>query len=208
MKKTILLTLSVMLCFSLMAQPKPNSFFAGGSFRFYTEKDKSKGGGLTIENYNRTSFNINPAAGYFLSDKFAVGARLGLGAQTSKYPNNTYNTKQTQSQFSFAPFARYYFINQKFGVFGEGSMGIGFGKNKSFYTTSPTDETKTSYLSLGVSPGIYYSVSDHLMIESTIGWFGFSSQKYKYSDDTSDIYNDFSFDFSTTEISLGFSWIF
>lgn len=208
MKKTFLLTALVMLCFSLMAQPKPNSFFAGGSIRFYSEKDKSNDGGTTTENYNRTILNFYPEAGYFLSDKFAVGAEIGLRTQTANYPHSTYNTKQTQNEFSFTPFARYYFINQKFGLFCEGSMGIALGKNKSFYTTSPTFESKTTNFSLGVSPGIYYSVTDHLMLESTIGWVGFSSEKYKYSDNSTDTYNDFSLDFSTSEIYLGFTWIF
>jgi len=208
MKKTFLFTVSVFLCLSLMAQPKPNSFFAGGSFRLYTEKDKNKDGGTTTEDLSRTSFNIYPDAGYFLSDKFAVGAEIGLGTQTAKNPNSTYNTKQSQTRFNFTPYARYYFINQKFGLFAEWSMGIAFGNIKEYYTTAPTDKTKTTNFSLGVSPGMYYSVSDHLMLESTIGWFGFSSVRYKYSDSSSDIYNEFDMDLSSTDISLGLTWIF
>lgn len=207
MKKTFLLTASLLLSFTLLAQPKPNSFFAGGSFRFYTNSYKANDGGTSAD-YNRTGFIISPEAGYFLSDKFAVGAEIGGGIQTQKYPDSMFNVKQTQSQFSIAPFARYYFINQKFGLFGEGSMGITFGKTKNYSSGSPTNETQITNYSMGIYPGIYYSVSDHLMLESTIGWFGFSSVKYKYSNNSSETYNDFGLNLSTSDISLGFTWIF
>jgi|WetSurMetagenome_2_1015567.scaffolds.fasta_scaffold00256_28 outer membrane protein len=208
MRRIFSLAILMMACSALMAQPKPNSFFAGGNFSFYTGKDKSKDGGTSTVNDTYTNFSVYPKVGYFLSDKFAVGAQIGGSINVSKQPNSYNNTKSTRTGFSFEPFARYYVVNQKFGIFGEASMGFGLGTTKYTYDYLPTEKTTYQAFSLGVSPGIYYSLSDHLMLESKVGWLGFTSETDKNEDGSSDINNEFGLNLNPSSISLGFTWVF
>ncbi len=197
-----------MASYALMAQPKSNSFFAGGSLSISGGKDKIKDGGSSTVNSSYTFFNLNPKVGYFLSDKLAVGVQTEGAIRVTKFPNNTNHTKSTYTGFDFSPYLRYYIINQKFGLFGEASMGFGISTYKDFYQYSSTVKTTGQGFSMGVSPGIYYSISDHIMLESMLGWIGFDSSTQKYDDGSRDVNSSFGLELNSSTISFGFNWVF
>jgi len=197
-----------MACDALMAQPKPNSFFAGGSLSISGGKDKSKDGGSSTVNSSYTYFNLSPKVGYFLSDKLAIGVQTGGAIRATKFPNGMNHTKSTYTGFDFSPYVRYYIMNQKFGLFGEASMGFGISTLKDFYEYSPTVKTTGQGFSMGVSPGIYYSISDHLMLESMLGWIGFDSSTQKNDDGSKTVNNSFGLDLNSSAFSFGLNWVF
>ncbi len=202
--KRILITVIVMaLGYGLYAQPGAGNIFIGGDVGLYGNGSKTKIGGTSSDGIKSTQITILPKAGYFLSNKLAVGAELGVITSITNYPGNNPD-KSTGVQFHIMPFARYYLISGTGGIFVEGGVGIDFGKNKTIYPTT-TQESNLTKFSAGITPGIYYYVIPKLALEATFGWFGFSSTVEK-AGDQKNISNSFGFDAYSTGISLGFTY--
>ncbi len=72
---------------------------------------KSNSATSTIRHY--TSFSVTPNVGYFVIDKLAVGAGLGLGVITSKGDGND-NSKYTNTKFTLTPFVGLLFGSRNF----------------------------------------------------------------------------------------------
>ena len=103
------------------------------------------------------------------------------------------NTEEIQ-EFSALAFARYYVSPMKqFSMFGGASLGYGMSNDK-------ISKTKTNELSLSFHPGISYFLSNHFVIESTIGNFGFNTTKPDNTDATKHF--EFGFNLSATSFAL------
>jgi len=189
---------------SLMAQPAGGQFFVGGNFNLYTTTDKSKAGGTTENNGTETFITILPMAGYFLSDRIAVGARAGLDAYIQKYPGEDPD-KYSSVIFVINPFARYYLISGTGGLFAEAFLNAGFGTDKTFYEAT-TVSANTLNFSIGVAPGVYYYVTKKLALESKFGWFGFETDVNKQDNDTKDIQSTFGLMLSPDFIIFGLTF--
>lgn len=203
MKKLFIIGMLAMAGFTLQAQPSAGQIFVGGNFGFYTSTSKQKTGSTTYEDYTLTNISIMPVAGYFLSDKMAVGVQVGITSDIEKHPDNTID-KRTSTQFHFEPFGRYYLISGTGGIFAEASFGIGVGKAKAFSDVTTT-ETNLFSLDIGISPGIYYYIIPKLALEAKFGWFGFSSEVEK-DGDYKDTENTFGLSLYPSNISLGFTY--
>jgi hypothetical protein len=149
MKKVVLvlsLITSSVLCFGQEGKPASGKFFMAGSLGYSSSKpsvaktapDAPSTGELTIA----------PSAGYFVSDKFALGARISFQKSIEK-------DIKGNSEFGLSAFARYYNSltdDGKFQLFLEGSVGF-----SSFSPPYPTGATTTpdsqSSFGLGVAPG-------------------------------------------------------
>lgn len=104
------------------------------------------------------SFNIqlNPRAGYFISDGIAIGAQAALGLQTvSGDVDNVWN-------YGIAPFVRYYFPEGSSSTgrfFGHGNVGIGgssAGNGASFEA--------------GIAGGYAHFITRNVALETTLGY--------------------------------------
>jgi outer membrane protein W len=90
---------------------------------------------LTTGDSNNDYFAFTPKFGYFLTEKWAVGADLNIS--TVSYLPNANNLDKSNS-FGVGVFARYYFLSLgNFKAFGE--AGLGYNHTKLEYLNSTTD---------------------------------------------------------------------
>ena len=189
------------------AQPTAGTIFVGGDIGLSVGKDKTKNDNTTTTNYKKTDYSFLPQAGYFIDDILAVGARVGMSGNVYKYEGNYSYDKVSSSYFVLNPFARYYIINQKGGLFAEADMSFEFGTSKTVYNDN-TDEDNSTNIFLGMKPGVYYYISDRIVLQAFYGWFGYQSLINKEDNDTKDINNTFGFDLSSNSFAFGFVYEF
>src|SRR5690606_35338949 len=112
--KKILLSLAVLATgAAVQAQEQPVAFKQGdilleGSLQANTQDDRA-------ETIKRSNFNFRPQAGYFVSDKFAVGLGLNIGVSNIEDYNdvNTSYNEAGLSTVGFEVFGRYYIADMK-----------------------------------------------------------------------------------------------
>lgn len=103
------------------------------------------------------AFNINvqPRAGYFVSDGIAIGAQANLGFIAVKDLDNQYN-------YGIAPFVRYYFpegSSSSGRFFGQGDIGI-----------AGSSVGKDVSLALGANLGYAHFITRTVALEATVGY--------------------------------------
>lgn len=110
---------------------------------------------------NGLDIRVNPKAAYFIHDRWAIGAGVALSVQK---PNGT---STTQTNWSIAPFTRYYFTSTEIdsmlkngAFFGEGSAGFG-GNNSSGGDT-------TNGVQLGIGAGYAYFITNNVSVEGLL----------------------------------------
>jgi hypothetical protein len=205
MKKIFLVCLIVMSALYMNAQPVAKSIFAGGTISMYYTGQKYEN---SDEKISQTIFRIAPKAGYFLTDRIAVGAQAGVDVSYEKLEDDNIR-KITESEIFLAPFARYYLTSGTVGFFAEGSLNVGIGGIKRTYDyeegDDETEKGNITSLSLGISPGIYYYIKPKIALELSLGWLGFDYRKEKFDGETL-TRNRLGFDFDTMGLSCGASF--
>lgn len=150
-----------------------------GNLGFSSDKETNSDKFGDLDETKTSSFNFNPKAGYFISDKFAVGVELMVGSGKSEktvfgIPNVT--TETTNNSFGAGVFARYYFLElgERFKTYTE--AGLGFGSTK--YEANGVETKKDSNLNLGIDLGINYFVTEKMAINFGLAnVLGFNSTK-------------------------------
>lgn len=114
---------------------------------------------------NGFNMNLTPKLAYFVQDRWALGAQVGLNVSSPE------GTSDTQTDWSIAPFTRYYFANNEIdnllnnGVFfAEGSAG--FGGNNSSAGDS------TNGVELGIGAGYAYFITPSVGLEGLLKYQG------------------------------------
>lgn len=132
-----------------------------------------------------SNFNFTPKAGYFVTDKFAVG--LGLNVGTSKFEEyNNVNDDYAEtkgSSFGFEVFGRYYIADLKrFQPYGE--LGIGYNTSKQESTISiggvsnTTELPKYNQFGVNATLGFNYFVTPKIAVNFALSnLIGFNSGK-------------------------------
>ncbi len=123
-----------------------------GNLGFGSTNDKN-----TEEKAN--SFVFTPKAGFFLTDKFAVGAQLGYSSNKEEV-SGTDTSKS--SAFSAGVFGRYYFLDlgQRFKTYADAGVDFVSGKNE--VLGSP--EVKANGVGIGAGIGINYFVTERIVL--------------------------------------------
>ncbi|KGO78575.1 hypothetical protein Q762_15155, partial [Flavobacterium cauense R2A-7] len=127
--------------------------------------------------------NFNPKAGYFLTDKIAVGVELNLASGKTEVTDMTVTPNVTNegktNSFGAGVFARYYFLDlgQRFKTYAE--AGLGFGSQK--WETNGTETRKDSNFGLGIDLGMNYFVTEKMAINFGLAnVLGFNSGKSEF----------------------------
>ena len=197
MKKAILIIAVAVLPFiGLQAQ-----VLVGGTVSFDKSSSENttdqSGTSTTVDGPTYSSFEVSPFAGVFISENFLVGLGLGYSSDVSKQkdvPIGDFGAtldeyKVTSTMMSIMPMCRYYYMpTQKAGLFLEGSVGLGFGKDKEESTmgsTTTTQESDVSGFSVNIIPGIVIYVTDYLALEANFGGLQYAS--YKTTQDMDDV---------------------
>ena len=81
--------IAMLFCLGLSAyaQLATGKIFIGGNLSFYSVVDRTKTDGTTYHNGTDHYISVLPMAGYFLSDRWAVGLRTGIDVQIYKTPD-------------------------------------------------------------------------------------------------------------------------
>src|SRR5688572_17598333 len=178
MKKITIFAITMFASMAVFAQFNQGRMLVGGSAEFRTMADKSKSGGTTTTNGNRTTLSVSPSFGYFVIDQLAVGAAVDMSVSkwNAKTPNDVDNNT---TSISFQPFVRYYL---PMGVFFQGKFGLGTAKTT--YDEN-YDDNKYNTSSLALSAGYAIFLSDNVALEPELGY---RTSKFKDTDsDTKNI---------------------
>ncbi|HRY97446.1 MAG TPA: outer membrane beta-barrel protein [Bacteroidales bacterium] len=189
MKKTMLiLCIAVLPVLGLNAQ----HMLIGGSLTFdhsKTETTVEANTTTTVDGPVNSSFGFAPFAGVFINDNFVVG--LGLGYESTKSTQkdvmNVDEYTVSSNLLSFYPFARYYYMpTERAGLFLEGSIEVGFGKEKEEMkdgSTTETEEADVSGMAFAITPGVVIQITDYLALDATFGGLQYASFGTKTEDD-------------------------
>lgn len=169
MKKVILAAIAVMSFGFANAQDSGSFGFSKGNILLegnlglYSTNDKN-----TEVKFN--SFEFNPKAGYFLTDKFALGLDLGIGTDKKKIAGADAGKN---SEFNVGVFGRYYFLDlgQRFKTYAEAGVGLNTGKE---------GDAKYSGVGFNAGLGINYFVSNSFAINFGLtNILDYNTNKYK-----------------------------
>ncbi len=171
MKKNICALVLLMVSAGAFAQFEQGTKMIGGTAGFSVSSDKYKNGNTTVTQSTTTSFSLQPEFGYFVIDRLAFGA--GLGMMVSKYNDKDDDGESTSTGLSFGPFARYYLANK---IFFHGGFGVGMAKNEGTTGGGDTFDAKTNTSRWYLAAGYAILLNESVAIEPMLG-YGASSQK-------------------------------
>lgn len=203
MKKIALIIAMAVISTALYSQA-----FVGGSLSFSTSGSSTTSGSTTVDGPTRTSFLLAPMVGYYLNSQMAVGVELGIGFNSTNNNATPTATKTTTTAFGISPFLRYHVVEMgPISVFGQGSLGIGFAKEKIKTGSTSTDGDKTTMFEIAVRPGISYKLTDQIAIEAFLGGLSYDMTSTKQPNDDKDKDHTLGLNFSTS-LNLGFVYKF
>ena len=214
MKKMLLFLSLIGMVSYTNAQTGSGTIMIGGGLHFNNSTEKNTVAGSTTDGPKTTSFGINPRVGYFIGENFALGVELGYSSDVTKENDpspGVDETKNTSSTFSIAPFVRYYSpIAEKAGAFLNASVGYSTGKNKFESTdaggTTTSTDADISGFDAGITPGLYWFITQKVGLEASFGFIGFSSSKTSDDDDNETKTSNLDFELDTRTIGLGFHY--
>ncbi len=137
---------------------KQGNFLLEGNLQFNSSKEEND-----ATEVKTSSFNFSPKAGYFISDKIAVGIELGIGSGKEETTvTGVGSSEETSSSFNAGVFARYYFLDlgKRFKTYTE--AGVGFGSSK--FEEDGEETSKDNGFNIGIDLGINYFVTESFAI--------------------------------------------
>lgn len=184
--KKILLSLAVLATgAAAQAQEQTFGFNQGdilleGSLQANSQDDKT-------EMVKTSTFNFTPKAGYFVTDKFAVGLGLNIGSEKQENYTDVNLDRRTVkgNNVGFEIFGRYYIADlNRFQPYAD--LGIGYNSmggeitryDEATSTTITTDLDKTNRFGVNATLGFNYFVTPKIAVNFALSnLIGFNSQK-------------------------------
>lgn len=163
--KKLLLTLTAVAGLTMASNAQEFGFGKGnflveGNFNSSNTNDKN-----TKE--KTATFNFNPKAGYFVTDKIAVGLDLGFGQnKETTYDNNDVKTIDTEKAFGIGAFGRYYFleVGSRFKTYTEVGVGYANTTGETKVGTDTNDLPKVNGFGANAGIGANYFLTDKIAI--------------------------------------------
>lgn len=168
--KKLFLTLTAVAALTLAsnAQTEKGKFIVGGQVGFQSSKVKDT-------DAKTNSFSINPTAGYFVSDNWAIGT--GVGYNFGKVETGADNSIKTSS-FQAAPFVRNYVGNGQFRFFSQLSVPMAWGKTTTEVASVETDRKFETY-GVELAPGFAFFPTNRVGIELKVRGLYFEHRNEK-----------------------------
>ncbi|PWA05428.1 outer membrane beta-barrel protein [Flavobacterium psychrotolerans] len=195
--KQIILSVVALLAFGMAnAQDKKETregfgkgdLFISGGVSYGSSNDKSA-------EVKTSGFEIAPKVGFFVTEKIAIGARLGF--TTNKVEDHNVTTVDGNT-FAMGVFGRYYCTPaDKFSVF----TNLGFDYSSSKNKLAPSSSDKLNGFEIGLQPGVSYFLSKCFAMEATYGNLGYQTEKSNASGAKST--GTFGIDLDLRSISFG-----
>lgn len=128
----------------------------------------------------KNSFTFTPKAGYFVTDKIAVGVELHFSTdKTEAYTVGAENLNKNNI-FGAGVFGRYYFLElgKRFKTYAEAEVAYGSLKNETKIGTAATVEAKANVLGFNAGVGANYFLTEKIAINAGLtNVINFSSVK-------------------------------
>jgi hypothetical protein len=189
---------------------------AGLDVNYNTSKKHYTSSNSGVSDPDKTySFSVMPTFGVFVSSHWLVGVKANVTkAKEGNSYQPTFTVKDMRSKsYSFGPFVRYYkMLGDKTSIFIQGE--VTWGKDKLSYNITELQnnyvfdlEDKINTFQSGVRPGIVYFITKKLVLESTIGFIGYTRMTTNNNLDgfgLDNVQKDFLFSFSPSTINIGF----
>ena len=199
MRKALLPIFMLLMCSLAQAQIQKGDVLIGGLVEF----NRSSAGDLRF-----TNLNLEPRAGFFLSDRTSIGPILGYIHNRRKQDNNIFSNDDRTNIFTFGAYMRNYkSIGEKFFFFLQSSITYGSGTRK---ISNPVDnaEGDQTRFDISVSPGFSYFVTDRLAFDVTLATASYRDEKIDAIGQVGGTANTSRFVFSggLSNVGLGLSW--
>jgi hypothetical protein len=132
---------------------------------------------------------FSPSAGFFIADNLALGLSFGVGKQHYNSPYlsydsipNLYTNTSEGTNFSLAPFLRYYYMpKENFGFYGQLTAGYSTQLNK--YESNRPDNINSKSRETGFyiefTPAFVFFPTSKLGLEASIGGINYSRTRTK-----------------------------
>lgn len=198
--KLLSVILPLLSCHLALAQFVKGDRFIAGGYSVYVQNSSQE----NDEDDKNRSFQVYPEVGFFLNDKYAVGAGLNFSSSTYKYSfGQSPYQEQKNRGFGVYLFAKKYVpIADKFFFSLDGS--IGYDRGRTTRDTGTSETTRKSYsIGLNVTPSLIFFPTPSWGIEGSIGGLGLT-----HSRGLSDEFKSTSFGLNYGNISLGFAYFF
>jgi hypothetical protein len=190
---------------SLNAQIKEGEQMIGGTFSLQTSRTDNEAPFSSIS--KNTSFSFTPQLGIGIKNKWIVGAGLGYNYFKQRSESGSSFQENVGNSVGVNLFARkFHPFNDRFGIFGQGDIGVAFGKVKTEANPGNDFESKFNTFSIIARPGFYFKPSKRIIIEATFGNLGFSHSVSKPESGSKTITDQFSLTLINS-LSLGFQVI-
>jgi long-subunit fatty acid transport protein len=182
-------------------------WYVGGELGFNTMGGKNKPKTGSDSKLDRTTaFTIAPMAAYQLTDKFAVGARIGFGFESTTQFNYSGNDdrKVNTTEFGIGVFANYICMQfGKFLVLTEGGIDFNHAGEKSKLGSTSEDGNKYNIFNIGIKPVLAYDMNSKIRLTCALNFMAlrFSSESTKYPDDNKETENFFGFGVNTDNVA-------
>ena len=152
MKKVFLAAVAALVSFTLSAQ-----IYVGGSCSFASTSSEDK---VADTHAKTNSFVFAPNAGYWLSDKLAVGAYLNL---TAGRPAD----KTSRFGIGITPYARYILLSfDKFNLLAEGGLSFYTQNDKNTATSGTTIKSTNTSFGIYAEPVVTYALNENITLEA------------------------------------------
>jgi hypothetical protein len=151
MKKVLFAAFLLVSSNAIFAQINKGQWLVGGTANFNHSS--------TGDN-KQTDISIAPDAGYFFINQLAAGLRPEFGYEKTKYKSGTATISGSSTNFTVAPFVRYYFMpsGEQVNIFADASYGFGSSKVKGGSSVSE------NYYQIKAGPAIFLTPNTALEI--------------------------------------------
>lgn len=144
------------------------SIIVEGNLGFNSSKTTDSDSSGDISEAKNSGVSFNPKAGFFISEKLALGIQLNINSTKNENTDLTtspnFVTESKGSTFGAGVFARYYFLDlgKRFKTYTEFGVGFNSTKNETTQTgaTNALFDTKGTGIGAGLSLGMNYFVTE------------------------------------------------
>jgi hemolysin activation/secretion protein len=192
MKRILSTALLAFLCVAASAQfqkgMKVFNFNLSGSY--VQDKDDIPDNNA-VSTYTQQNFNTNINGGYFVSDRWSLGLRLGYHFYNRNAVSSAIGFPESENTYREHRFSigivaqRFFVVSQNLSFFLANSLLYEHGNGSNQYT--PGDETsitKTNTGRIAISPGVNYFIHPKVALQVYLGNLNYSfTRENRYVDD-------------------------
>ncbi|AXG69182.1 outer membrane protein beta-barrel domain protein [Kordia sp. SMS9] len=121
----------------------------------------------TTVDEKRNSYNFQVSYAYGIAENLFLGAGLGYGHEVTTFGSNSV----IGNRYRILPFVRYYKgIGKRLALYLQGEVSL---------QHTNVDRSKENSFSAGLRPGITLMLNKKLALETSIGFFGYSSSNFE-----------------------------